>query len=164
MKISAIVAMSENGVIGIKNQLPWNLPADLKHFKKITWGKPIFMGRKTFTSIGRALPGRLNVVLSQDIHFKASGCMVFHTIQDAFNYLVKINAEEVFIIGGATLFQQTLLHVERLYITLIHHVFAGDTFFPHFDKSAWCEINREDFEPDDKNPYAYSFMTWERKR
>lgn len=160
MLISAIVAMSDNRVIGHHNKLPWHLPADLQHFKKITLKKPILMGRKTFESIGRPLPERLNIVITRDKNFSAAGIDVTHSIEEALT-LVK-NHEEVFIIGGAELFNQTLMRVQRLYLTLIHQHFEGDTFFPELDKKEWREVAREDHEADEKNKWAYSFLVLER--
>jgi dihydrofolate reductase len=160
MHISAIVAMSENAVIGKENKLPWHLPADLAHFKKLTMGKPILMGRKTFESIGRVLPGRCNVIISRDENFNAPGCVVASSIDTA---LASVSyADEVFVIGGAALLQQMLPVVERLYLTIIHHEFEGDVFFPDIDLLEWNAIDRKDHEPDEANPYSYSFITLER--
>ena len=160
MQISAIVAMSKNRVIGRQNQLPWHLPADLRHFKKITLGHPIVMGRNTFTSIGRALPGRRNIVISRNPRFEASGCEVFHSIDGALQAVS--SADEVFIIGGAQLFQECLPKIERIYLTLIHADIAGDTFFPEIDYSRWREMAKENHTPDGENQYSYSFITLQK--
>lgn len=156
MHISAIVAISENRVMGKNNQLPWHLPADLRHFKEITLGKPIIMGRKTFESIGRPLPGRQNIVITRDKTFQAPGCSVFHSIDSA---LSALNEEEAFIIGGAQLFEQMMPRIECIYLTIIHENFEGDVVFPELDISQWKEIDRLDCQPDEKNMYSYSFIT-----
>lgn len=160
MRISAIVAMSQNRVIGKENQLPWHLPADLKHFKQITMGKPILMGRKTHQSIGRVLPGRCNVVITRDTDFQATGCVVAHSISTA---LAAVSySEEVVVIGGALLYEQLLPKTERLYLTVIHQEFEGDAYFPEVDVSEWREVDRADYEVDEGNPYSYSFITLDR--
>lgn len=161
MHIAAIVAISENAVMGKNNQLPWHLPADLQHFKKITMGKPILMGRKTFDSIGRVLPGRCNVIITRDEAFQAPGCVVATSIDTA---LASVSyCDEIFVIGGAALFQQMLPMVDRLYLTIIHHEFDGDTFFPDINLAEWQETEREDHLPDEVNRYSYSFITLEKK-
>lgn len=161
MHIAAIVAISENAVMGKNNQLPWHLPADLQHFKKITMGKPILMGRKTFDSIGRVLPGRCNVIVTRDEAFQAPGCVVATSIDTA---LASVSyCDEIFVIGGAALFQQMLPMVDRLYLTIIHHEFDGDTFFPEINLAEWQETEREDHLPDEVNRYSYSFITLEKK-
>lgn len=161
MQIYAIVAMSENRVIGKDNRLPWHLPADLRHFKQLTMGKPILMGRKTFESIGRALPGRCNVVITHDIHFQAPGCVVANAIDTALASVAY--SEEVFVIGGAILLQQLMSRIHRLYLTIIHHHFAGDAYFAELNMSEWVEVERIDHVPDEENHYPYSFITLERK-
>src|SRR5579883_509563 len=161
MRLSAIVAISENRVMGKDNRLPWHLPADLKHFKEITVGKPILMGRKTYLSIGRPLPGRENVIVTRDKTFEAAGCRVFNTIQEALDYLLPY--DEVFVIGGADLFKQLLPQIKLLYLTIIHEKMDGDTFFPEINQKEWREVESKDFLPDDKNQYRYSFITLERK-
>ncbi len=161
MHIAAIVAMSENRVIGRHNQIPWRLPADLRHFKQVTMGKPILMGRKTYESLGRALPGRSNIVITRETHFHAPGCLIVNSIEtalEAANY-----SEEVFVIGGAQLYQQMLPRTQRLYLTIVHHVFEGDTYFPELNKHEWREIERTDYKADAENIYSYSFITLEKK-
>lgn len=159
--LSAIVALSDNRVIGKNNQLPWHLPADLQHFKTITLGKPIIMGRKTYESIGRPLPGRQNIVITRSNAFQAPGCSVFTSVDTALASVAE--CEEVFIIGGAQLYQQLLPRIQRLYLTIVHqHVVMGDAFFPEIDPREWREISHEDCLPDEKNPIAYSFVVLER--
>ncbi len=161
MHISGIVAMAENFVIGSNNKLPWHLPADLQHFKKLTMGKPILMGRKTYESIGKALPGRKNIILTHDKNFFVPDCVVVHSIDEAF--AVAVPADEMFVIGGAVLFEQMLPLIERLYLTMIHQEFVGDAFFPRLDPSCWIELGRENCLPDLVNQYAYSFITLQKK-
>lgn len=158
--ISAIVAMDANRVIGKNNQLPWHLPADLKHFKAITMGKPIVMGRKTYESIGRPLPGRLNVIVTRDRHLQAPDCLIVHSLKEAIDRLA--DHEEIVIIGGAELFQHALAFIKRLYLTEIHHPFEGDTVFPELNLKEWHTISREEHAPDEKNLYAYSFSVLEK--
>lgn len=158
MQLNAIVAMDENRVIGYQNRLPWHLPADLQHFKKITMGKPILMGRKTFESIGRPLPGRENIILTRNQDFNVAGCVVVHTLQDAFQ-----NRSDIFLIGGAELFQQLLPQTQRIYLTLIHHKFVGDTYFPDLIDTEWNEIESQTFPADEKNRYSYTFKIYGRK-
>ncbi|MCD6038979.1 MAG: Dihydrofolate reductase region [Gammaproteobacteria bacterium] len=160
MFISAIVAMAENYVIGKNNQLPWHLPADLKHFKTITMGKPILMGRKTYESIGKPLPGRCNIVITREKDYHASGCLLAHSIKEALE--TASESDEIFIIGGALLFQEMLPMTQRLYMTLIHQPFEGDTFFPKLNQKEWQEIERIDHSKEKENGYAYSFIKLER--
>lgn len=160
MIISLIVAMSRNRVIGKGNALPWHLPADLKYFKRITLGKPIIMGRKTFESIGRPLPGRTNIIITHELTYGADGCAVVHSIADALK--IAQGHDEVMVIGGAKLFEQILPHAERIYLTEIDEEFAGDTFFQQPDHRAWREMQREYHAPDEQNAHPYSFVVLER--
>ncbi len=160
MGLSLIVAMDEGRVIGANNAMPWHLPADLRHFREVTMGKPIVMGRKTFESIGKALPGRRNIVISANPDFVAAGCMVVPNLQAALESAA--DAPEIMIIGGATIFAQTLAQADRLYLTVIHHRFDGDTWFPEIDAVKWREVARSDHAADERNPYDYSFITLER--
>jgi dihydrofolate reductase len=160
MLISAVVAISENRAIGKDNQLLWHLPSDLKHFKQITLGKPILMGRKTYQSIGRPLPGRKNIIITRDKNFNAEGCEVVHSIQAALE-LVR-DQEEVCVIGGAELYRQMLPNTQRIYMTIVHHTFSGDVFFPELNLSEWKEVERVECSSDEKNEYACSFLKLER--
>ncbi|MEH7373494.1 dihydrofolate reductase [Neobacillus drentensis] len=160
--ISFIVAMDENRVIGKDNQLPWHLPEDLKFFKRVTMGHPIAMGRKTHESIGRVLPGRENIVITRQVNYQSEDCTVFYSIED-FVKNSKKQSEEIFVIGGAEIFNETFEFADRLYITLIHEKFAGDTFFPEFDGSKWELVSSEKGLMDEKNPYDYEFKIYERK-
>jgi dihydrofolate reductase len=160
--ISFILAMDENRVIGKDNQLPWHLPEDLKFFKRVTMGHPIVMGRKTHDSIGRILPGRENIVITRQPTFQCEGCTVFYSVQEFVNYS-RNQGEEFFVIGGAEIFKETFPFADRLYITKIHEVFEGDTFFPEFVESEWELISCEQGIKNEKNPYDYNFMIFQRK-
>lgn len=162
--LAAIVAMSENRVIGKDNKLPWHLPADLKRFKEITTGHFIIMGRKTFESIGKSLPNRTNIVLSRDANFEAPGCQTLTSIEEAIEQAKEAKQAEIFIIGGAEIYRQLLTKIGRIYLTIIHKEFEGDAWFPEFNLAEWQEVSREHHEADEKNPHAYSFITLERKQ
>jgi dihydrofolate reductase len=161
MKISLIVAMAKNRVIGDQGQMPWHLSADLKKFRQITTGYPIVMGRKTYQSIGRQLPGRTNIIISRDADFTAEGCLVFNDLNDALKHACTL-ADEVFIIGGSTLYEALLPVADSLYITQIHQEFAGDTWFPEFNHHAWTEIQRVDIDDDASVDFSYSFLLWQK--
>lgn len=160
MKLSLIVAMATNRTIGINKKMPWHLSADLKQFKKITLGHPIIMGRKTFESIGRPLPGRQNIIISRDINYQQEGCLVFNNLDTALQYCS--DQEAAFVIGGATLYEVTLEHAEGLYITQIHKSFKGDTWFPEIDAAKWREVKREDINDDASVDFKYSFICYDR--
>jgi dihydrofolate reductase len=159
--ISIIVAVSENGVIGDQNTLPWQLSADLARFKKITWGHPIVMGRKTFESIGRILPGRENVIMTRQSMFHMPGCTILHSIQEIIEW--SASYPEVFIIGGAQLYQECLSFSQKIYFTQVHAIVPGDVFFPKWNKSLWQQESYERFQADAKNQYDYSFSIFVRK-
>ena len=161
MHISLIVAMTPNRVIGINNQLPWHLPADLKHFKQITWGKPIIMGRKTYQSIGRPLPGRQNIVVSKSENNFDSGVDVAVDIEQALQK--SNNADEVMVIGGATLYKAFLPKSDRLYITWVDCPVNGDIYFPAFNLDTWQCLERRVHKADTKNPFDYCFEYYQRK-
>lgn len=164
MHISIITAIGANGVIGRDNDLPWRLPADLRFFKAMTLGKPCLMARRTFESLGGGLRGRTNIVLTRNPDYNPDGAIVVHTIDDGLRAAEENLGEgdEIMILGGATLYEEILPCVDRMYITRIHHEFEGDTYFPEFDEGQWVEVAREDHQPDEKNAYAYSFVTLER--
>jgi dihydrofolate reductase len=161
MKISICVAMDKNRVIGHKNKMPWHLSADLQYFKDITMGKPILMGRKTFESIGRPLPGRENIIISRNHDYKQQGCQVYHSIEAAI--AICKDSIEIMVIGGASFYQAVLPMASHIYLTQIHDSFAGDTFFPEFDRSQWKEIKRQDITDDQTVSFNYSFITLENK-
>jgi len=160
MKIAIVVAMAANRVIGRDNRLPWRLPADLRHFKRVTLGKPILMGRKTYESIGRPLPERTNIVVTRDHAYVAPGCVVVHSIESALK--AADGHEEVMVIGGTDFYWQLLPKADRIYLTLVHEEFEGDALFPELNVGEWREVERTDCEPDEKNPWPYSFIRLER--
>jgi dihydrofolate reductase len=160
MILSIIVAFDQNRLIGKDNKLPWHLPADLKHFRSLTMGHHMIMGRKTYESIGRPLPGRTTVVITRQKDFSAPGCMIAGSLDEALP-LIK-NDNEVFVIGGAQIFDIAMKKCQKLYTTLIHHRFEGDTFFPVIDSGKWKQISRIDFWVDEKNPWNYSFIDYEK--
>ena len=162
MQLSIIVAMNKNQVIGKNGTLPWHISSDLKNFKKITMGKPILMGRKTHESIGKPLPGRENIILTENQNYLSAGCVVKNTLDEALLYCE--NASEVMVMGGATLYEQTLNKAEKLYITeIVDTSVDGDIFFPEYDRSQWLEISRDSFKADENNEYDYNFTVLERK-
>jgi dihydrofolate reductase len=164
MTLSLIVAVSENNVIGKDNKLPWYLPADLKYFKNITWAMPVVMGRNTYESLGKPLPGRKNIVVTRNKDWHAEGVDAVQTIDQAIITATKLDAKEIFIIGGAQIFQSSLPIADRIYLTRIHENFEGDTFFPVIDDKAWRLQSSTDFPADEKNIYSYSFQIWEAKK
>lgn len=161
--LSIIVAYDRNKTIGKNNQLPWNLPRDLAYFKKVTMGHPIVMGRKTYESIGRPLPGRKNIIVTRNRDYKHEGCTVIHSIEEIKEIAQRENGE-VFVIGGAEIFKDVLQEADRLYVTYIDEEFHGDTFFPEIDFTKWKEISREKGMKDEKNPYDYYFIVYERNK
>jgi len=161
--VELVVAVSENDVIGRANQLPWRLPADLRHFKSLTMGHHILMGRKTYASIGKALPGRTNWVLSRASDFAPPDCQVVGTLQEA--QLGAAGAGSLMVIGGAEVYRLCLPQALRIHLTLVHtKITDGDTFFAAWRDPEWTESNRERHEADEKNAYAYSFLTLDRAR
>jgi dihydrofolate reductase len=159
--ISLLVARANNGVIGRDNALPWRLPADLRRFKALTLGKPILMGRRTFESIGRALPGRMNLVLTRDRAWQAPGALVVHDLNEA---LAQVgNAPELVIIGGADLFKLFLPLAERIYLTDVHARIPGDTHFPELEAGEWRELEQTTHAPDADHAHAMTFRTLERR-
>lgn len=162
MMLSIIVAMAENNAIGLNNQLPWRIPADLAHFKRTTMGKPIIMGRKTFESIGRPLPGRENIVVTRNSKWQADGVSIRNSLEQALHFLGAENNKEVFLIGGASLYAQVLPLCQKIVLTQIHSSVKGDAFFPEIDYSEWQVQSREDFLADSLNEYPYSFIELHR--
>ncbi len=161
MKISLIAAMSRNQVIGRNNALPWYLPADLARFKRITLGKPVIMGRKTFESIGKPLPGRLNIVISRNTALAMPGVTVVHGLDDAL--ATAGDAPEVMVIGGANIYYQFMPRADWLYFTVVHtRIEDGDAFFPAYNRREWRLVLEEHHPADEHNLMPYSFMTWQR--
>ena len=163
MKISMIAAMAHDRVIGKDNQMPWHLPADLAHFKRVTLGKPVLMGRKTFESIGRPLPGRRNLVISRNPGYQAEGIEVVGSIEAALALLANSAVAELMVIGGGHLYAEMLPSANCLYLTRIDLEVEGDTRFPAFDDGQWQRIDSESHPADEKNPHPYSFETWQRR-
>lgn len=168
MTISIIAALAENRVIGNKNALPWHLPADFKYFKEKTLGKTIILGLNTFKSIGeKPLPNRKHIILNNDPHYTVpEGCFLAKSIEESLEIAKKVSQnpdDEIMICGGASVYSQFLPMAQRLYLTYIHHSFEGDTYFPEFDMKDFKEVSREDYQPDGKNKYSYSFVILERK-
>ncbi|MBC7409605.1 MAG: dihydrofolate reductase [Arcicella sp.] len=163
MKISLIVAVAENGVIGHNNQLIWHLPNDLKQFRRLTTGHCIIMGRKTFDSIGKPLPNRTSIIISRNPDFQIEGCITVNSLEKAISKAKKIESQEAFIIGGAEIYRLSLPLTDKIYLTEVHHDFEGDALFPTIDKTVWQETKRENFETDEKHLYKYSFVELEKK-
>jgi dihydrofolate reductase len=159
MRISLIAAMAANRVIGRDNQLPWRLPEDLRRFKRLTMGHTLVLGRKTFESIGRPLPGRDVVVVTRQPGYAPPGVAVAHSVDEA---LARAQGDEVFVGGGEEIFRQTLGRAGRLYLTQIHAGIPGDARFPDFDEREWRLVEREDHGPSGEVPFAYSFLTYDR--
>ncbi len=163
MIISQIVAVSENNVIGKDGKLPWKLSSDLKRFKHFTTGKAIIMGRKTFESIGHILPERINIILSKQENYKPDKTIVFSNISDALNFAGDNDLEEVFIIGGAHIYDQTLDITDRIYFTRVHtDIENGDAFYPEINFEEWDITDKEFIEKDDKNQFDSTFFLLEQ--
>jgi dihydrofolate reductase len=163
MIISLLVAASENNVIGKDNQLPWHLPNDLKYFKNLTWGMPILMGRKTFDSIGKPLPGRKSIVITRNQDWQHEGVDVVHSIDDAVQKAESYGVKEIFVIGGAEIFKTALPTANRLYLTRIHQDFEGDVYFPSISEDNWQLTSSRYCEADEKNAFAHTYQVWNRK-
>ena len=159
--ISLIVAMAQNGVIGRGNALPWRLPEDLRRFKQSTLGKPILMGRKTFESIGRPLPGRANLVLTRDRDWHAAGVIAVHSVEDALRQTR--TCDELVAIGGAEIYRLLLPLARRMYLTHVHADVPGDTFFPAFDAAQWADVELHTHPADERHAYPLTFVTLERR-
>jgi dihydrofolate reductase len=164
MTISLIAAASENNVIGKDGTLPWHLPNDLKRFRSLTTGHPIIMGRRTFESIGHPLPQRHNIVVTHRRDLALPECEVVGSLEDAIASAKRDKSEEIFIIGGGTLYKEALPFADRIHLTRVHATVDGDTFFPELPETEWREAEREPHEADDEHVYAYTFLTYERIR
>jgi len=160
MIISLIAAMDKNRLIGVKNGLPWHLPADFKHFKEVTMGKPVVMGRKTFESIGKPLPGRKNIIISRS-GFEANDVIIVDSIEAAIAEVY--DAEEVMIIGGASFYEQMISDAHRMYLTHVDTECEGDAWFPEFDQDDWDVVSEESFKADDKNNFDFRIVEYARK-
>ncbi len=166
MRLALIAAMASNRVIGRNNQLPWYLPGDLKYFKQITMGKPLIMGRKTFESIGKPLPGRANIIVTRNPEFQFSGVTIVGSLEQAIEHAEAValidGVDEAMVIGGAELYALALPEADRLYLTQVHAEVDGNVWFPEFDATVWQEVARENFDAEDPNPYDYSFVVLDR--
>lgn len=161
--ITIIAAIAKNNALGLNNDLIWHLPSDLKRFKKVTSGHHILMGRNTFESIGRPLPNRTTVIITRNKEFTKEGCLIANSLEEALE-IAKAD-EHIFIIGGAQIYNYAIENdlVDALDITLVHHEFKADVFFPEINLDIWQEVIREDFSADDKNRFNYSFIRYEKK-
>ncbi|TXB67033.1 dihydrofolate reductase [Vicingus serpentipes] len=167
MKISLIVAIAKNNAIGLNNDLLWRLPNDMKYFKEITSGHHIITGRKNYISIPqkfRPLPNRTNLVLTRQVDFSDEGSFIFNDLESAIDFAKSNNETELFIIGGGQIYKEALDKnlIDKMYITHVHHLFEADTFFPEIDQTVWKEINSESHQIDEKHPYSYSFVVYEK--
>ncbi|MES9947958.1 MAG: type 3 dihydrofolate reductase [Candidatus Thiodiazotropha sp.] len=158
--ISLIAAVASNGVIGVDNGLPWRLPADLQHFKSLTMGKPIIMGRRTWESLPGLLPGRRHIVVTARRDYRAVGCELVHSVDEALQVAGEV--PEVMIVGGGGLYRQMLPRANRLYLTRVAADVAGDAFFPEIDWSEWQEVSRDSHPADERNQFAYTFVVLNR--
>jgi dihydrofolate reductase len=163
MTISLIVAASENNAIGKNNQLLWHLPNDLKFFKNTTWGMVVIMGRKTYESVNKPLPGRINIVITRQADWKAVGVIVARDLQDALKKAADTNCKEAFVIGGGEIYKWAFSIADKIYITRVQAILDGDTFFPVIDEAEWVLVSNEDFQKDEKHQYDYSFQAWIKK-
>lgn len=161
--LSLLVAADETDVIGKNNGLPWRLPNDLRYFKNLTWGMPILMGRKTFESIGRPLPGRQSIVITRNEEWQREGVAAVHSVPEAVEKAKTSGAKEIFVIGGAEIFHTAFAAAGRIYLTRIHHRFEGDTYFPSVDENEWLLAKRVFCTKDEKNAYDHTFEVWERR-
>ena len=163
MKLSLLAALSTNNVIGRDNEVPWRLSTDLKRLKAMTMGHHVIMGRKTYESVGRPLPGRTNVVITRQESYAPEGVTVVHSLEDAVRIAARAGDDEAFILGGAEIYAQAMHRADRMYLTRVHAEVEGDTWFPDFDDvSEWHLIDAEHFDADEKNEYPFSFLTYER--
>lgn len=164
MMISLIVAAANNNVIAKDGQMPWRQSEDLKYFKNVTWGMPVIMGRKSFQALGKPLEGRKNIVITRQTDWKPEGAMIAGSLEEATIIAGETDAKEVFVIGGGEIYWLALEKANRVYLTRIKAEPEGDVFFPELNTEEWKLISSDDHEADNKNQYAYSFQTWERKK
>lgn len=162
MYISLVVAAANNNVIGKDNQLLWRLPNDMKFFKNVTWGMPVVMGRKTFESLGKPLPGRKNIVLSRKSGVKAEGAVMVKSMEDAQFLVREMDVKEMMVIGGGEIYAQVFEKAKRIYLTRVDAAPEGDAFFPEIDPEEWKLVSKKDHTADEKHAYNYSFQVWER--
>ena len=159
-----MVARSDNRVIGKDNDLVWHMPADLRYFKETTMGHYVIMGRKTYESVDKPLPGRLNIIVTRQKNYYRECCIVVHSLEEAFQLAEANGQEEVFVLGGSQIYSLAMDQADRIYLTEIKAEFEGDSYFPKIDTTQWNEVKREEHEPDKKNPHPYAFVVLERQR
>jgi len=164
MRISLIVAASENNVIGRDNTLPWDLPDDLQFFREKTEGHPIILGRKNYESIGRPLPNRTNIIVSRQEGLEIEGCTVFTSIEEAIDWAKQIDDGEAFVIGGGQIYKLALPMADRVYLTRVHEEIEGDVLFPELPEDEWEEVERTEHSKDNRHAYEFSFITYDRKK
>jgi len=162
MIVTAIAAVSRNGVIGKDNDLPWRLPRDMQYFKRTTLGHHVIMGRKNFLAMGRPLPKRTNVVITRNPHFEAPGCQVVHSVADALDLASRRGEEEAFIIGGGEIYAVSMPYWDRLYLTRVEAEVEGDVFFPEWDPAGWTKTYEEAFPADARNEHPFTILRYER--
>ncbi len=162
MTLSIIAALGRNRAIGYQNTLPWRLPADLQRFKQLTMGHHLLMGRKTFESIGRPLPGRTSIIITRQADYKAEGCLIVHSLEEAIAIAQTRGEQEAFVIGGADIYAQALPLADRMYLTWVDAEPEADVFFPAFDELGWETSDEVEFAADEKHPYAMRFVTLKR--
>jgi dihydrofolate reductase len=160
--LSHIVAVSENNVIGSNNELPWKLPDDFKYFKNKTWAMPVIMGRNTYESMKKDLPGRINIVVTRKTDWHPDNVFVAPDIEKAISQAKESDAKEIFIIGGGEIFKQTIGIVDRIYLTRVHTTIDGDTYYPQIDASQWKLVKSDPHRADERNNYPYTFEVWEK--
>lgn len=163
MTLSIIAALGRNRAIGYQNQLPWRLPADLQRFKQLTLGHHILMGRKTYESIGRPLPGRTSIIITRQADYKAEGCLIAHSLEEAIALAKARGEQEAFVIGGADIYAQAIPLADRMYLTFVEAEPEADAFFPMFDENAWGTTEEVSFTTDEKHAYAMKFITLQKR-
>ena len=162
MIISLVVAAADNNAIGKNGVMPWHLPNDLKHFKNVTWGMPVIMGRKTFESMGKPLAGRKNIIITRQLLWKKEGTVTVPSIDDALFLAAEADAKEAMIVGGGEIYKEIFPRANRIYLTRVEATPDGDTFFPAISREEWYLVSQQNHEADEKNPFNYSFQIWER--
>lgn len=163
MIVSLIVAASTNNVIGKNNELIWSLPSDMRFFKNTTWAMPVVMGRKTYESLGKPLPGRLNIVITRQENWKPENTVVVHSLEAAIEAAALENYKEVFVIGGGEIFKEAMPIADKIYLTRVDAELEGDAFFPPIDRRQWTMVSEQSFPSDEKHAYAYQFQLWAKQ-
>jgi dihydrofolate reductase len=163
MLISQIAAMSENRVIARDGKLPWHLPADLKYFKNVTWGHHVLMGRKNYEAEGTTLKGRTNIIITRQQNYQVKDAFVFSTIREGIDFAERRGENELFIVGGGHIYRQTLQQTDKIYLTIIHREFEGDTFFPELDKDEWKTYSKRQYLSDQNNPHDHTYYIFQKR-